>query len=125
MRAHDNYTDINVKAAQQDPNSIYHFWQEMLKIRKAHSEVFIEGGYEVYDIDNPDTFTFVKTVGEEPRALVVLNFSEKEQKDPIPQSIKDKKLELLVTNNSGSGQSLRAWEGAVYIVPSKHLRSEE
>lgn len=125
MRAHDNFAEVNVEAAQQDPNSIYHFWQKMLKIRKAHSDVFIEGGYEVYDIGNPDTFTFVKTVGGKPRALVVLNFSETEQKDPIPQSMKDQKLRLLITNGDGSVQSLGAWEGAAYIVSSKYLQSEE
>lgn len=125
MRAHDNYLEVNVEAAQRDPDSIYHFWQNVLKLRKEHSDVFIEGGYRMYDLDNPDTFTFTKTVNGEPRALVVLNFSYKEQKDPIPQSLKNTKLDLLITNGDGRSRSLGAWEGAVYTTAREHLRSAE
>jgi oligo-1,6-glucosidase len=125
MRAHENYAEVNVEAAQKDPDSIYHFWQKMLEVRKKHSDVFIEGGYEIFDKDNPDKFTYTKTVNGEPHALIVLNFSVKEQSDLIPQSLKNKKLDLLVTNGERKGQSLGAWEGAVYTVSSEHLRSEE
>jgi oligo-1,6-glucosidase len=116
MRAHDNYTEVNVEAAQKDPESIYHFWQKMLKVRKAQSEVFIEGGYEIFDKDDPETFAFTKTVNGEPRSLTALNFSDKEQKQPIPEALRKKNLELLISNGTGNGDSLGPWEGAVYSV---------
>ncbi len=129
MRAHDNYPELNVEAALKDSDSVYHFWQKALKLRKEHSEVFIQAGFEVYDRGNPDNFTFVKTVDGEPRALVVLNFSDKEQGDPIPESLKNRKLELLITNGEGDregkGQSLGPWEGAVYIISRGPRQSEE
>ena len=73
MRAHDSYPEVNGEAALGDENSIYHFWLKVLNLRKANSDVFIEGTYEVSDRSNPDTFVFVKTADGEPRALVVLN----------------------------------------------------
>lgn len=124
MRVHDNYPEINVEAAQQDEESIYHFWQRMLQIRKEYTNVFVEGGYEVFDKDDPDTFTFVKMVEGGPRALVVLNFSGKEQLNPIPEGLKENVLNLLVTNGDGKGQRLGAWEGAVYLIDGQ-LRAEE
>ena len=125
MRAHDNYPEVNVEAALKDQDSIYHFWQQVLKVRKEHSEVFIEGGYEVYDKANPDTSTIVKTIDGEPRALLVLNFSDKEQSDPIPEGWSD--LNLLITNADGNGkdQLLDAWEGAVDIISRGPRQSEE
>ncbi len=105
IRAHDNCREINVEAAQKDPSSIQclPFLAEMLKFRKQHSDVFIEGGFEIYDQANPDIFTFVKTVRGEPHAAVVLNFSDKEQKDPILQNLKHKKLVLLLRMVMGKG----------------------
>ncbi|KAF7512787.1 hypothetical protein GJ744_000354 [Endocarpon pusillum] len=52
-RGCDNYPEVNVEAAQRDPDSIYHFWQNVLNLRKEHSDVFIEGGYEMYDLEIP------------------------------------------------------------------------
>ncbi len=113
MRAHDNYPEVKVEAAQRDANSIYRFWRNMFKVRKEHSGIFIEDGYKVYDLDDPYTFTFTKTTNRASRALVMLNFSHKEQQDPIPQSLKNKKSDLLITNSDDKSRSLGAWEGAV------------
>lgn len=127
MRAHDNYPELNVEAALKDPNSVYHVWQKILQLRKKQPEVFIQGGFEVCDRENPDSFTFVKTVDGQPRALVVLNFSDKEQADPVPESLKDRKLEMLITTGDGKDkrQSLGPWEGAVYIVSRGPRQLEE
>lgn len=40
MRLHDDYTQgWNVADQQKDPNSVWHFWQKMLEIRKQYDSV--------------------------------------------------------------------------------------
>lgn len=43
MKINDNYRDINVARQVADPNSIHAFWRRMLKLRKEHSDVFVQG----------------------------------------------------------------------------------
>ncbi|KAH8819842.1 maltase [Xylogone sp. PMI_703] len=116
MRVHDEYPSINVEKQSSDPKSILSFWKQMVKLRKENADLLIYGDYEVYDVENVDTFIFSKSYDGR-YALVVLNFTAKEQKFENP--IADKgALELLVSNAEDpvDGLTLSPYEGRVYLV---------
>lgn len=125
MRVHDNYKEVNVENELKTPDGIMHFWQKMLKLRKQYSDVFIQGGYELFDAASNQHFTFSKTVNGKTRALVALNFSNSVLAEPIPESLRGEIWKVLISNkDSDKIRPLGAWEGAVYLAGGE-LRPEE
>lgn len=119
MRTNETYLDgINVAAQTKNPNSVLNFWKKMLNTRKEYKDLFIHGKFQVYDMENEETFLFGKTDGKN-RALVALNFTDKPQPFQVPGVFKDSgKLELLVSNvedTDGTGE-LQGYEGRIYLA---------
>ena len=115
IRVNDTYKEINVEAQQKDPHSALAFWKRVLKLRKQHAAVLVQGTFEVHDYENLSTFTYVKEKNGK-RILVVLNFSGVEQPVDIPESLKDAELELLVSSVEKPGKRLGPWEGRAYVA---------
>jgi glycosidase len=117
MRVHDEYLSINVKKQTLNPGSVLSFWKRMLRLRKQYSDLLIYGDYEVYDVENTDTFIFSKTFKEE-RMLVVLNFTAEKKTFQNPLG-PNRKLQHLV-NSSGTpvdtSAPLAPYEGRLYLV---------
>jgi len=113
MRVNDD-PHCNAAAQEKDPKSVLAFWRNMLKLRKQHVELFVLGEYQALDFDNPNTFTYTKTYnGEE--ALIVLNFSKREQSiSALLSEFKPAKL-LISSEQEAAGGSLVPYEGRVYI----------
>ena len=119
MKVNDNYTDINVKEQQHNPNSLLKFYQKMLKLRKEYKDLFIYGSFEILDYDNEKTFTYVKELqnADSPKAYVVLNFSN----DVVPfERLIEGEFELVASNLDSATEFeesiLSPYEGRVYIV---------
>lgn len=72
LKVNPNHTEINAQAQLIDPNSIYHYYRELIALRKRH-KVFVEGKYELLCSENPDIFAY-KRVGEQETLYVVCNF---------------------------------------------------
>lgn len=124
MRVNDSYAEVNVARQLAEPDSVFKFWQKMIKFRKAHADLLVYGTFEVLDRDNEQTFVFLKKHAAQ-RALVVLNFSSEDQQIELPEN---GQWILEVGNYDRVGQSteprsdtgpkaigLRPWEGRVYI----------
>lgn len=125
IRVNEDYRRINVAEQSGRHSSVLSFWREVIKMRKAHRELFIHGKYQMIDEDSHTTFCFLKSRkdgGSRDLLLVVLNVSKEEAKIPtLPESIDPQSLYLLVGSyNSDNGeadsalQSLGPWEGRVY-----------
>jgi oligo-1,6-glucosidase len=120
IRVNDTYTEINVEAQQKDPTSVLAFWKRMLKLRKQHADVLIQGNFEVQDYENLATFTYLKEKNGK-KVLVVLNFTDEEQPVDVPETLKHSKLQLLIGTIDKPGEKLAAWEGRAYLVESEIL----
>jgi alpha-glucosidase/glucan 1,6-alpha-glucosidase len=110
MRAHDNYTDVNVQAQNGNSSSVLSFWKTMMRLRKEYADVLVFGTFELLDEQNGEVFSYIKKSAER-SVLVTLNFSESPQK--IAQADGEK---LLVSSGGESTEStdLQAWEGRIY-----------
>jgi oligo-1,6-glucosidase len=115
MRVHDNYKEVNVAAQEKDPNSVLSMWKKVLKIRKEHDDILVHGHFELIDLENPNTFTYVKDYGGK-MALVALNFTNEEQAFDVPSMLKGHYLHLLMLNVDSLGSKLSPWEGRAYLV---------
>jgi len=114
MRVNDDYKTINVEAQLAESESVFRFWQKCLKARKFHKDIFVYGDYHNVGTDNDDVFAYLRT-GESGRALVVLNFSDKEVGWEVPASMEVAKWTVGSYGEvgvAGVGRiRLRAWEG--------------
>jgi len=117
IRVHDNYPEVNVDKQLKDPKSPLAFWKQMIKVRREHSDLLINGDFDLHDPNDLDVFTFVKERGDK-KAVVYLNFSNEEQPIYPPPQVKDRKQTLLVANveESEIGKNLSPWEARVYLI---------
>lgn len=132
MRVNDNYRDINIKDQMGDPASPLSFWKTILRLRKQHGGIFTHGHFLEKKHDSSATFSYIKsadTSGGGPgpsvlddgravkRALIILNFSDKQQPLGIPQELSTCDLELAVgTTMQRDDSVLGPFEGRVYWV---------
>ncbi len=65
----DNYPQINVEAQLEDPDSIYHFYKELVRLR-GEKAVVSEGSIEFFETEDLDVLAYRRRYGEQ--ELVVL-----------------------------------------------------
>ena len=91
MRIVDDYRTWNVEAQTSNPDenrlTIFGFWKRGLENRKKHKGVFVYGGFELIDENNPDIFTYNRTSSSDGNWLVVLNFTRKEVRWTVPDLV--------------------------------------
>lgn len=88
-----NYADINVAESLKDPNSIYHFYKEMIALRRDN-EALIYGSYELVLPLHKQVYAY-KRQGESETYLIVVNvFNDSAEVDLTPFDLK----ELVLTN---------------------------
>ena len=73
-----NYSKINVADQLKREDSVFHYYQKLIKLRKEY-EIIVYGKYELLLPDDEHIFAYVRTLGNQKR-LVVCNFSKTEQK---------------------------------------------
>ncbi|KAA8641956.1 hypothetical protein EYZ11_010228 [Aspergillus tanneri] len=116
MRVHDNYPEVNVQVQESDPFSVLSFWKQMMRLRKEYADVFVSGNFELVDEANENVFTYFKK-GHTQSVLIVLNFSEANQKFQKPNVMVDKDLKVLISNvEGGLEDELQPFEGRVFLV---------
>lgn len=70
-----NYVAINRQDQEQDPDSILHFYRNMLHYRKENP-VLVYGDYECLQPEHTSVYAYLRTYGDE-RRFILLNFSKK------------------------------------------------
>ncbi|MEG1946419.1 MAG: alpha-glucosidase [Lachnospiraceae bacterium] len=93
MKLNSNYKQINVAQQQDDPDSILHYYQKLLKLRKseAYKEVFTYGLFEP-EYETTDGIMAYYRKEKEKRILVAANFGKQQMQ--LPLNGKAKKLLL-------------------------------
>ena len=74
LKVNPNYPQINVERALADPNSIFYYYQKLIRLRKTVPAV-VYGAYDLILPDHAQIYAFTRTLAAE-RLLVLLNFSQ-------------------------------------------------
>ena len=119
IQVNPNYTEINARQAVADENSIYHYYRELIQLRKEHS-IIVHGRYDILVPEDESIYVYTRTL-ESQKLLVLLNFSDEEQGFAVPVELQGKKNEILISNYEagegyGSVISLRPYEAIVYLI---------
>ena len=109
-RLNPNYPEINVKQAVDDKNSVYYYYQKLIKLRHE-SELIRYGNYELLDPTDDEVFTYKRHYNGQ-TLLVISNFTDKEVSRDYGQDTAD---ELLISNYEDKSENLRPYETRAYL----------
>lgn len=109
IRVNPNYKEINAKNNVKDPNSIFSFYKELLKLRKENA-VLQEGDFK-YISYYKDVFVFSRNYKDN-EALIIVNLGKKTRKNKVDVTGFYKVLATLENKNEGI---LLPYEGRVYF----------
>lgn len=113
----DNYETINAEAERRDPDSIFHYYQKLIALRKQ-LPVIAEGGIRFLETGMPDVMAYVREDGTD-TLLVICSFAGEER---IVTSMGEtwaedpEAAEMILANYGDGGESsvLRPFETRVY-----------
>ena len=110
----DNYKKINVEAARQDKDSIFAFYQQLIRLRHER-EIIAEGKISFLEKENEDVIAYERTLGTE-RLVVLCNFRGREVslKEKSLQDYQAEGLHKVLGNYEDVGQALRPYEVVVF-----------
>ena len=107
----ENYAQINVDAAEKDPNSILHYYRKIIALRKAHPTL-IYGEYKDILPADPHLYCY-KRWDQEAAFLVVHNFSD----SPKNWKLTEENHSLIQSNYSEVlATELSPWESRIYSL---------
>lgn len=116
-----NYREINVEESLRDPDSIFHYYKRLIRLRKQHP-IMIYGSYGIVAEEYEQIYAYTRSLGAE-KWLVVLNFSDKEAQFTLPEELKPfgGSPELIIANYGDATAvstieefRLRPYEARVY-----------
>ena len=73
IKVNPNYREINVAQALADPDSVLHYYQRLIRLRKENP-VVVDGVYDLILDDDPAIYAYTRALGSQ-RLVVILNFS--------------------------------------------------
>ena len=118
IKVNPNHVSINVTQALADPNSILHYYRQLIRLRRENP-IMVYGSYDLILDDHPQIYAFTRTLDED-RLLVILNFTRDAADFVLPEHLDsyDKSplignYELAPTEEIGR-LTLRPYEARVY-----------
>jgi oligo-1,6-glucosidase len=119
-----NYRAINVEQAQQDQNSILHYYRKLIVLRRQHP-ILVYGDYHLLVPEHTQIYAYLRH-WEEETLLVILNFFQESAAFTLPEKVIFKTGRLLIGNYSDTNPeivardlkqiSLRPYEARVYLL---------
>lgn len=114
-----NYKDVNVEAAEKDPNSLLHFYRKLIALRKEYKEAAIYGKFQMHLKHDKHLFVYDKIAEDGSKLTVILNVSDKgvpckRVKKFIPKGAK----EILSVYNGSFAEIMRPYAGKVFYTPA-------
>ena len=91
-----NHREINAKACLEDENSVFYYYQKLIKLRHE-MPIITDGVYELLDADNEQVYTYLRR-GKNETLVVLANFTEKTIMYRLGDEWKEKEGRLLLSN---------------------------
>lgn len=89
-----NYTKINAKDQINREDSVFKYYQKLIKLRHE-SELIVYGTYDLILDDDKDIYAYIRTLGDE-KLIAYCNFSENTREVELPEEFTNGKV--LISN---------------------------
>ena len=83
IKINPNYTTINAREQMEREDSVFHYYQKLISLRKKEP-VIVYGTFALLMPEDEDIFMYTRTYEQE-KLLVICNFSQKERELEIPE----------------------------------------
>ena len=108
MQVNPNYREINAEAARKDPDSIFHYYRKLIRLRKK-DPIFAEGDFKLLLEEDENIFAYVRSLADR-EVLVVANFTEQEIICTLPEEWKGGEVLIHNYKDGGKSEVLRPYE---------------
>lgn len=112
LAVNPNYTEINAEEQINNPNSIYHFYRKLIRLRKEYS-IFTDGSYRLLDAENPDSYSYIRETKND-EMYVVCSFSDKVIPLDIPETFRNDAKVLIANYEINTDKELQPFEARIY-----------
>ena len=114
----ENYTEVNVAAQEEDPNSLLNFYRKLIAFRKG-SRVALYGDYREHDKKNKQFYIYERNYLDK-KLLVICCFTREQARFEAPEGIQLEKGRLVLANYElnqviENGFTARPYELRVYL----------
>ena len=108
-----NYTKINAKDQISREDSVFKYYQKLIKLRHE-SDLIVYGTYDLILDDDKDIYAYIRTLGDE-KLIVYCNFSENTREVELPEEFTDGKILISNYNDAKVSEkiTLRPFEAIV------------
>jgi len=115
-----NYKEVNVEAAEKDPNSLLNFYRKLIALRKEYKDTAIYGEFKLHLKGDKHLFVYDKVAEDGSMLTVVLNVSDK----PVPckkatKFIPEGAVEIASVYDGSFAELMRPYAGKVFYTPAK------
>ena len=94
IKVNPNYKKINAAQQLEDPDSVFHYYQKLIRLRKE-KDIIVYGEFEPLYREDEQIFAYTRKQDQE-KLLIVCNFSDKNAEVEVPEEFKG--AECLITN---------------------------
>ena len=109
LHVNPNYTEINVKEALEDKDSVFYYYQKLIALRKS-LDVIRTGSFTLLCPEDEKIFAYTRDTDRE-HLLVVCNFSGEYLDFELPGRFDGS--EMIINNYETSEPGLRPYEAAM------------
>ncbi|AWB43576.1 glucohydrolase [Paenibacillus sp. CAA11] len=101
-----NYPDIHAEEAMADPDSIFHYYRKLIRLRKKEP-VLAYGDFRLVDEEHEQVFCYTRQL-ENTKFVTILNFSDEKAEFNLPKDIREglKDAEYILSNLPEGGAVL-------------------
>ena len=105
-----NYTQINAADQLARPDSVFHFYQKLIRLRHTH-EIIVYGSYDLLLPDDPQLYAYTRTLGRE-KLLCVCNLTGRPASFDLPAKWEGAQVLIAVDQPPrGRRVTLAPWDG--------------
>lgn len=111
-----NYKEINAEEQLQRPDSVFHYFQKLIRLRKEY-EIIVYGTYDLLLPDSKEIYAYTRTLDDK-KMLVICNFAG----EPVTFDVPEEFLqgEVLISNYEDvkveASMTLRPYEAVVVMI---------
>ena len=109
LPVNENHSFINAEAALEDENSVFHYYQKLICLRKNY-DIIRDGWFELMDPENEAVFAYTRDT-DSAHMLVVCNFTGEEQDWKLPWNYVGARK--LIGNYPDDHETLRPYEAYI------------
>lgn len=117
LKVNSRYKEINVKNDLNSEDSIFKYYQKLIKLRKEN-DIIVYGDYKLILEKDENIYAYLRTYNDE-TLLVICNFNEKENIFKLDTNLEYSESKVLISNYNDSPTEfdeikLRPFESIVY-----------